>query len=820
MYTIKGNCFRISVRNLVEFMCAEGDIDNRNTGSNDVAIMQEGARIHRKIQHSMGAMYHAEVPLKIELPMISGNGTEYTVLLEGRADGIIADIIQNEDGDKIPTGNVTIDEIKTMQADVSLLQEPVYVHKAQALVYGYIYARQKNLPGIGIQMTYVTPEPETVKRFSEEYTFEQIEEWFNNLINGFKKWTDYTFDERIKRTESVKGLAFPYEYREGQKSLCVSVYRAIEEESNLYIQAPTGVGKTLSTVFPSVQALGQQMVDKIFYLTSKTITRTVAEDTYEILRKNGLHMHTVTLTAKDKICPLTERNCNPVACPYAKGHFDRVNDAVYDIITNEMMINRENITEYSERHKVCPFEMSLDVSYWCDGIICDYNYVFDPDASLKRYFGSGSPGDYVFLVDEAHNLVDRAREMYSAVLKKEDFLAVKKLVKDYDKRLSGALDKCNRLLLDYKRQCDKVKVVGGLGTFPAALERVYGLMQKFMDRHKNQPVVEDIINFFFDVRHFLNMYDCADDKYVYYTEHDDNEDFLVHLFCVDPSGNIGERLSQGRSTVFFSATLLPVSYFKEMLSGNVDDRAVYAHSSFEPDNKRVVVATDVTSRYSRRGVREYAKICDYIEQMAAGRQGCYMVFFPSYSFMESVLEMFTEKHANAFVCGDEDEEPFELKRGINVLVQGRYMKEQDKEMFLEKFNDNLPENASLVGFCVLGGIFSEGIDLKDERLIGAVIVGTGIPMICRERNILRDYFDECGKDGYSYAYVIPGMNKVLQAAGRVIRTDTDRGVIVLLDDRFLTREYELMFPREWNKVFPVTLSNAGKCISDFWKNED
>lgn len=257
MYTIKGNCFRISVRNLVEFMCAEGDIDNRNTGSNDVAIMQEGARIHRKIQHSMGAKYHAEVPLKIELPMISGNGTEYTVLLEGRADGIIADIIQNEDGDKIPTGNVTIDEIKTMQADVSLLQEPVYVHKAQALVYGYIYARQKNLPGIGIQMTYVTPEPETVKRFSEEYTFEQIEEWFNNLINGFKKWTDYTFDERIKRTESVKGLAFPYEYREGQKSLCVSVYRAIEEESNLYIQAPTGVGKTLSTVFPSVQALGQ-----------------------------------------------------------------------------------------------------------------------------------------------------------------------------------------------------------------------------------------------------------------------------------------------------------------------------------------------------------------------------------------------------------------------------------------------------------------------------------------------------------------------------------------------------------------------------------
>ena len=420
-------------------MCAEGDIDNRNTGSNDVKIMQEGARIHRKIQHSMGTMYHAEVPLKIEIPLVSDLGIEYVLQVEGRADGIIADINYDEDGNKEPESDAIIDEIKTMQTDVSLLKEPVYVHKAQALVYGYIYASQKKLSKIGIQMTYVTPEPETINKFLEEYTFERIEEWFNKLITGFKRWTDYTFDERHKRTESIRELKFPYEYREGQKNLCVSVYRAIEDNTNLYIQAPTGVGKTLSTVFPAVQALGQQMSDKIFYLTSKTITRTVAEDTYAILRDNGLHMRTVTLTAKDKICPLDERNCNPVACPYAKGHFDRINDAVYDIITSQMVIGRDNVMEYANRHNVCPFEMSLDVSYWCDGIICDYNYVFDPDASLKRYFGNGAKGDYVFLVDEAHNLVDRAREMYSAVLKKEDFLAAKKLVKEMDKRLAGAL---------------------------------------------------------------------------------------------------------------------------------------------------------------------------------------------------------------------------------------------------------------------------------------------------------------------------------------------------------------------------------------------
>ena len=530
-------------------------------------------------------------------------------------------------------------------------------------------------------------------------------------------------------------------------------------------------------------------------------------------------MRTVTLTAKDKICPLDERNCNPVACPYAKGHFDRINDAVYDIITSQMVIGRDNVMEYANRHNVCPFEMSLDVSYWCDGIICDYNYVFDPDASLKRYFGNGAKGDYVFLVDEAHNLVDRAREMYSAVLKKEDFLAAKKLVKEMDKRLAGALDRCNKQLLEYKRQCDTFMVVSGLGTFPASLERVMGLMQKFMERHKGEPVTNELLEFFFAVRHFLNMYDCADEKYVYYNEHDNDGNFLVHLYCVDPSGNISERLSQGRSTVFFSATLLPVNYFKEMLSGDVSERAVYAHSSFEPDNKRIVVATDVTSRYTRRNAREYAKVHDYIMHMISGRSGRYMVFFPSYSYMESVLECFRwENGVNVVECGGED--TFLPESCVNVLVQGRFMKEADKENFLSAFYEELPEGASLAGFCVLGGIFSEGIDLKDESLIGAVIVGTGIPMVCRERNILRDYFDEFGKNGYSYAYVIPGMNKVLQAAGRVIRTDTDKGVIALLDDRFMTGEYERMYPREWNRIFPVSLGNAYKCIKDFWTEQD
>lgn len=645
MYTAVDDVFRISVRNLVEFMCTSGDIDNRDVSVPDVKVMQEGARIHRKIQHSMGSSYHAEVLLRHAVPLTSVNGYDYTLKIEGRADGIIADISEDEDGNKTPHGDVTIDEIKTMQSDVTKLKEPVYVHKAQALVYGYIYLIKHNLDSINIQMTYCNTETEKIVRFTENYDKDRISAWFLKLVNDFKRWMDYVFDERQLRNDSIHKLNFPFEYREGQKKLVASVYKSIEQERTLYIQAPTGVGKTISTVYPSVQACGRGLADKIFYLTSKTITRTVAEEAYSILRDKGLHFTTVTLTAKDKICHMDERNCNPEFCEYAKGHFDRINDAVYDIITHENVIDREKILEYSVKHKVCPFEMSLDVSYWCDGIICDYNYLFDPDASLKRYFADGTKGNYIFLVDEAHNLVDRARQMYSAVLVKEDFLKCKNAVKDMDKRLASSLEKCNKYLLSLKRQCDKEYIiVDDCGTFPDTLSKCFSYMQKFLDKYKNNPVSDEIIEFFFSVRHFLNMYDCADDKYVTYAELADDGNLLLHLYCVDPSGNISLRLSQGKAAVMFSATFLPVNYFKEMISGNTEDYAVYAHSPFDTSNKRVIVGRDVSSRYTRRNVNEYTKVADYIRKLVTSRDGRYMVFFPSYSYMQAVYDVYTEKY--------------------------------------------------------------------------------------------------------------------------------------------------------------------------------
>ena len=722
MYVIKDNTFNISVRNLVEFMCLGGDIDNRDTGVADVKVMQEGARLHRKIQHSMGSNYRAEVLLRNKEELTSEGGIEYELRIEGRADGIIADIEEDEDGNKLPIGEVTIDEIKTMQSDVGKLKEPVYVHKAQAMVYAYIYLTRYNLESINVQLTYCNTETEKIVRFKEQYDSESIIKWYRELVAGFKKWMDYVFDERAERNASIQKLHFPFEYREGQKKLVASVYHTVKEQKVLYIQAPTGVGKTISTVYPAVQSCSNGLTDKIFYLTSKTITRTVAEETYAILRDAGLHFRTVTLTAKDKICHLDEHNCNPEVCEYARGHFDRVNEAVYDIITNEAVINRDTILQYSVKHKVCPYEMSLDVSYWCDGIICDYNYAFDPDASLKRYFGDGGKGNYVFLVDEAHNLVDRAREMYSATLVKEDFLACKRVVKDMDKRLASYLEKCNKYLLELKRACDKEYIIidDYCGTFLANLQSCYSYMQKFLDKNKGKPVCDEIIEFFFKIRHFINMYDCIDEKYVIYAEHIDDGDFALHLYCVDPSGQLSQRLSQGISTIMFSATLLPVNYFKEMLSGNADDYAVYAHSPFDTDNKRVLIGRDVTSRYTRRNYNEYTKIAGYIHTLTQSKQGKYMIFFPSYSYMREVYDIYIQKYAcNVIDLHDVEDGSYiyHLSEGENVLIQDNNMTEADKENFLSVFMDNTSGNVT--GFCVLGGIFSEGIDLRDKSLIGA-----------------------------------------------------------------------------------------------------
>lgn len=785
---------QISVRALVEFLLRSGDLDNRRGGWADKEAMQKGSRIHRKIQKRMGAGYMAECPLAYEKQF-----EHYILKIEGRADGIFY-----EDGMDV------IDEIKSTYASLDNLEEPILVHTAQAKCYAYIYALQNHKDKMMVQMTYCNLETEDIKRFQERYTMEELDSWFTDLIDQYHQWAEFQYQWRQKRDTSMQGLEFPYPYREGQKKLVADVYRTILRKKELFVNAPTGVGKTMSTIFPAVRAVGEKKGDKIFYLTAKTITRTVAEEAFSILKERGLSYKVITLTAKEKMCVCDEVDCNPDACPRANGHYDRVNDAVFQLLNKCDTLSREILLDAAEKSQVCPYEFQLDLATWVDAVICDYNYVFDPVVHLRRFFGEGvGKGEHLFLIDEAHNLVDRGREMFSAAVYKEDFMEIKRLVKPYTLgvKLQKALERCNRQLLGYKRECEGERLeLTNVGEFVLSMMNLLGELENFLQDYKDGEIRKKVLEFYFSARSFVNIYELLDENYLIYARHTEDGKFMLKLLCVNPSVNLQECLNKGRSAVFFSATLLPIQYYKRLFSTNEDDYAVYVDSPFDPVKRKLILGIEVSTKYTRRSVEEYVRIASYISQVVGQKKGNYMVFFPSYRLMNDVYEVFRE----SFLPGLEE------KSRVEILVQTPGMNEQEREEFLTLFEQDRGAEEFLIGFCVMGGIFSEGIDLDGERLIGAIVVGTGLPQVGVERELLKQFYDRRGENGFDYAYRFPGMNKVLQSAGRVIRTSEDRGVVVLLDERFLRREYQELFPREWSGYTTCSLQNIGDEIKEFW----
>lgn len=773
---------RISVRNLVEFILRSGDLDSKR-GVQDKEAMQKGSRLHRKIQKQMGSNYRAEVSLKYDM--------EYEDLIlrvEGRADGIFT---ENE--------KICIDEIKGIYRNVESLESAVPVHRAQAMCYAWITAVQEDQKEIGIQLTYANLDTEEIRRFRETLTREYLEKWYRDLMDQYHKWVSFRLSWKEKRDASMRNLEFPFPYRKGQREMVTGVYHAVSNKKQIFVQAPTGVGKTMSSLFPAVRAVGEGKGEMIFYLTAKTITRTVAQDAFEILRQRGLLFQTVTITAKEKLCCCEKPECMPEKCPYAKGHFDRVNEAVYDLWTSEQSFSRDKILAQAEKFKVCPFEMCLDLSLWVDGVICDYNYVFDPNVHLKRFFGENVSGEYIFLIDEAHNLVERGREMYSASLAREDIMEVRRLVKDCSPKLYRALGRTAKQLLELKKESNPCLVMENTGTLPLALLQVQGEMDRLLEEPPSQEIVDGILELYFDIRDFLNISELLDENYVIYASEGEDGKFRIRLYCVNPAANLQECLNKGSSAVFFSATLIPMKYYRSLLSTREDDYGIYVRSPFEQKNRCILICADVSSRYTRRGYEEYRKIAEYIARMAWQKKGNYMVFFPSYRLMEDVYQVYEEEFAVDW---------------IRCICQTASMNEREREEFLEEFQEQKKE--TLLGFCIMGGIFSEGIDLMGDRLIGAAVVGTGLPQVNLERELLKQYYDKKGECGFDHAYRYPGMNKVLQAAGRVIRTKEDVGTILLMDERFLNPDYRMLFPAEWEDAAVCRLGNVDHHLKQFW----
>ena len=821
---MNSECYKakLSVREFVEFMCRTGNLDNRGRAT-DPWAMAEGTRLHQKIQSNQPEFYHKEVTLSHE-SFIEMEGEPFSVVLDGRADGVI---YFNQPADKFELENkftamyesmVFVDEIKCMYADVDSFTEPEKLHLAQAKCYAWFVLCDMKLEKIGVQITYCNLETEKIRYFTEEYSKEELEDWFSELVYGYVKWMYWEKHHIIDRNASIKELEFPFEYREGQRELVKNVYLTLLRSKKIYIEAPTGVGKTISTLFPTVKSMGEGLVKKIFYTTARTITRTVAEEAFSIMRGKGAELLTVTVTAKEKLCILEKPDCNPLSCPRARGHEDRVNDAVYDLITNEKNIDRETILKYADKHQVCPFEFCLDVALWCDAVICDYNYCFNPDVYFRRFFNDSNIKSYALLVDEAHNLVDRAREMYSAVLDKEKLLEVKKLIKGRED-IWKIFNKVNRAMLDIKRGCfDEITLLDydeEIKFFKAVNELQNKLSSYITDRKVTPP--EGVLDFYFDVRYFMMTASELDEHYLI-TANVTGDGMKIVLNCMNPKIRLGEYLRFHRSTIFFSATLLPVKYYMEQLSGNEEDYAVYAPSPFDISNRMILIARDVSAKYTRRNEAEYRRISSYIKALLESKTGNYLVFFPSYKVMDAVYEILEGDYSG--ICGDD----FEISdngfsgKNIDIIRQSSSMSEEKREEFLETFTDNPVKTCA--GFCVMGGIFSEGIDLKADRLIGVAIVGTGLPMVGPERELYREYYQQKEETGFEYAYLYPGMNKVLQAGGRVIRTAEDVGVILLLDDRFTTRQYNSLFPYEWRDYKITNINKVSGELSDFWREHN
>lgn len=790
---------RISVRSLVEFIFRSGDISDSSSGTLPLEAMNAGSRIHRKLQKRAGSYYRSEVPLKIEV----ASGAHH-ITLEGRADGIV-----DRRGEEQNTDNVLVDEIKGVYRRLEELTEPVRVHMTQAMCYAYIYAHDNGLDRIDVRISYVNLESEKEKYFVETFDCERLAEWFDGLMSSLAMWLDLAEQHKTLRDRSIETLEFPFGYREGQKLMALYTYRAIEHGKHLYVQAPTGIGKTMAAVYPAVKSFVLQDVSKLFFLTAKTIANTAPLGALRLLTEKGLVLKTVVLTAKEKVCPQEEMDCNPFLCPYAAGHYDRVNEALYELVSHEAVMDRETILRYADEYKVCPFELCLDASLFADAVTGDYNYVFDPRVSLKRFFAGegGTQGRYVFLVDEAHNLVDRASAMYSAQLIKEDFMELKKVAAKYGSRLPKYLGSCNRELLAMKKELGDAdyKVLSSLGSLHTRLLSLHSAMELFLEENKSIPDRKQILEFYFKLTTFLNIAELVDENYVIYDELQPDGSFMVRLYCVKPAANIRQCLDRGVATVFFSATILPVRYYMEMLSDCEEDRAIYIPSPFDAANRRIFVANDVTTKYTRRGDEQYRRIYEYIRLAVSAESGNYMAFFPSYRMLEQVM-----------ACIDDNP----LPENVRVIFQQQGMREADREDFLREFDGGAP----VLAFCIMGGIFSEGIDLVGDRLIGAIVVGPGLPQVCTERRLMMDYFDSTAngrssEDGFRYAYQYPGINKVFQAAGRVIRTESDRGVILLLDERFAQGRYTELFPVEWNDYVICNIDSIGAKLDEFWNGK-
>jgi len=772
--------YRIGVGELVGFLYASGDLSSETF--QNVSLL-EGTRAHQYVQSQYQSTDQSEVSISI-----AWKNDDYELIISGRIDGIL-----ERDGITI------IEEIKSTRYpifgdDYTFNLE----HQAQLKMYAYMYMRAKNLTDIHGRITYIQLSDYKMRYFSDIFDVDLLEDFFEFSILEYAKWLDVVHAHNLRKTESLKHLVFPFDtYRRGQREMMAAVYRTMMEDDILYAIAPTGIGKTMAALFSTLKSLHEDN-QKIFYLSAKTQGKRVALESMDMLHEAGLETKTLEITSKDTICFLEKRECDPEKCPFAKGFFDRLSEATKDIFIHETLLSRAVVERYARKHSVCPFEFSLFVSYFVDVIICDYNYAFDPRIHLIRYFDDSSFKPLI-LVDEAHNMIQRSRDMYSSTLIKSDFILLRRAASKLKPTIRNAVKKVLDCFDTYEEQLAVKPFLSFEHLDINFMDAIQHLMKKIENALKEMPKYarkSDVMEYYLSLLSFVIIFDFYNDAYVTNIEKSEDGDVSLTLQCLDASEFIHDTVKhKAYGTVLFSATLYPIDYYMTLLTEK-EGETLKIRSPFKPENLKIFLMNQISTRYQDRS-SSLSLVVETIETVLDSKKGNYIVFFPSYLYMRQVIDL--------------------LPVGLNcdIIIQEKDMDIELRDLILERFKE---KNAkSQLAFFVMGGMFSEGIDYVGDMLNGVIVVGVGLPSLSEPNNQLKDYYQKTFNKGFDYAYTYPGMNKVIQAVGRVIRRDSDYGIAILIDDRFTTQTYQKLFPREWKNIEtiqrPKDLKNP---LKSFW----
>ena len=754
---------KIGVRELAYFIHQSGDLTTEFFSNHD---MLAGSRAHDFLQSQYGNNDKAEYYIKREISYLGK-----TYILDGYIDGVL-----NEDE------TIIIEEIKSTTKDLDEITIEYHKeHLAQAKIYAYLYALENNMDVINIRLTYISIVDYDLKSFDMIAKFEDLEDFTLNTLEQYISWLNMLDNSKNLRNETLETIKFPFESeRPGQRTLMKATYQALTNNEILYCIAPTGIGKTMATMFSALKTLKEN--DKLFYLTAKGSGKNAPLDAIRLLSKKGLKIKAIDITAKKKICNAKMGHCNPDECPYTKGYFEKLNQATREIFDNYDIFSEDIILDITNKYKMCAFEFSLYLSYYCDIVIADYNYAFDPVAHLIRYFEDDSYKPKV-LVDEAHNLVDRSKDMYSAMINEIDIRVLRAKLNGYKPSIRNDCNKALEILDSYREYLTTNTTLFETSMnndLNVILRNLFQKCDQIFEENKKIKDKDLALESYFKIMDFLNISEIFSETHRMIIKLV-NDEISINYFCLDASKFILDTIKNSiYGIVFFSATLYPIEYHANLITAG-EGKYLELESPFNPNNLDIIINSKISTKYKNR-IDSIDSIIEAIEIVTKSKSGNYIVFFPSYAYMNMVVEQITEPD-------------------YEMIIQKNNLSELEKNEIITKFKTT---TNTKVGFFVMGGVFSEGIDYIGDALSGVIIVGVGLPLICDENNLLKDYYENTYQNGFNYAYTYPGFTKVIQAVGRVIRDYNDRGIAILMDERFMYNEYQNLMPKHWKNRKVIT----------------